>query len=262
MNILTIGNSFSEDATAWLHDIAAGAGVKLHVENLNIGGCPLQLHAENLTSGEAAYRLEINGLFEQAPASLPETLAKLPWDIVTVQQCSPLSGMAASYEPHGTQLLAGIRKYAPTAKIYFHQTWAYEPDSDHPNFADYGCDQQAMYAAILQASGAFCAAHGLHIIPAAPVMQAIRASAAFDRAAGGRSLCRDGFHMSVLTGRYALAAAWFETLTGRSIYESDFVPRHADLKNGYGDIFAEDEITPAQADIIRQAVHRVCSEEG
>ncbi len=259
MNILAIGNSFSEDATAWLHEIAASAGVELHVENLYIGGCPLQLHAENLATGAAAYRLEVNGFFKETPAALADTLRKTTWDAVTIQQASHFSGKPESYEPWGSQLLDGIRQYAPTAKVYFHQTWAYEPDSDHPDFADYNCDQQEMYRAILAASGAFCARHGLSVIPCGQVVQALRGTAPFDRAAGGRCLCRDGFHMSVLAGRYALAATWFETLTGHSIFEANFLPHHADLKNGYGSIFAEEEITPLQADTIRREVHRLCA---
>lgn len=42
MNILAIGNSFSQDATRYLHQIAAADGVPLHVANLYIGGCSLE----------------------------------------------------------------------------------------------------------------------------------------------------------------------------------------------------------------------------
>jgi len=44
MNILAIGNSFSQDATRYLHQIAAADGVTLHVANFYIGGYFLQLH--------------------------------------------------------------------------------------------------------------------------------------------------------------------------------------------------------------------------
>ena len=32
------------------------------------------------------------------------------------------------------------------------------------------------------------------------------------------SLCRDGFHMSLVYGRYLLGAVWYETLTGQSVW--------------------------------------------
>ena len=38
MNILTIGNSFSDDATRYLHQIARKDGVDLQVANVSIGG--------------------------------------------------------------------------------------------------------------------------------------------------------------------------------------------------------------------------------
>ena len=51
--ILTIGNSFSQDSTAMLHDLAAAAGVETKVVNLYIGGCSLQQHWENATHNAA-----------------------------------------------------------------------------------------------------------------------------------------------------------------------------------------------------------------
>ena len=48
IKILAIGNSFSQDATHYLHQIAAADHVDMKVVNLYIGGCPLTKHAENL----------------------------------------------------------------------------------------------------------------------------------------------------------------------------------------------------------------------
>ena len=41
MNILSIGNSFSQDAQQYLHRIAAADSVALNTFNLMIGGCSL-----------------------------------------------------------------------------------------------------------------------------------------------------------------------------------------------------------------------------
>ena len=49
MNILAIGNSFSEDATRYLHGIARADGVQLSVINLFITGCPLDNHIRRKT---------------------------------------------------------------------------------------------------------------------------------------------------------------------------------------------------------------------
>ena len=48
MKVLAIGNSFSEDATRYLHQIGEAAGVKNQIVNLYIGGCPLETHWENI----------------------------------------------------------------------------------------------------------------------------------------------------------------------------------------------------------------------
>ena len=55
MKILAIGNSFSEDSTRYLQQIAASAGEELFVRNLYIGGCSLNQHWSNMQSGAAAY---------------------------------------------------------------------------------------------------------------------------------------------------------------------------------------------------------------
>ena len=42
--VLAIGNSFSQDATHYLHQIAASDNVEMKVVNLYIGGCSLEQH--------------------------------------------------------------------------------------------------------------------------------------------------------------------------------------------------------------------------
>jgi len=46
MNILSIGNSFSEDATRYLHRISKIGGAIVNNE-IYIGGCSLEQHAKN-----------------------------------------------------------------------------------------------------------------------------------------------------------------------------------------------------------------------
>ena len=48
MKILSIGNSFSQDAHRYIHDIAKGEGVNIKCVNLYIGGCSLQTHYVNM----------------------------------------------------------------------------------------------------------------------------------------------------------------------------------------------------------------------
>ena len=48
MKILSIGNSFSEDAQRYLHQIANANGDDIFCANLYIGGCSLERHYNNI----------------------------------------------------------------------------------------------------------------------------------------------------------------------------------------------------------------------
>ena len=81
-----------------------------------------------------------------------------------------------------------------------------------------------MYNRLKDAYAKAAASIGAKILPSGDVIQTLRALPEFDYANGGPSLCRDGFHMSLDCGRYAVAATWFAKLTGRRIGEKGFVP--------------------------------------
>lgn len=244
MKVLAIGNSFSDDATKYLHQIAKGAEFDLTAVNLYIGGCSLERHMETVNEGQRVHHRQVNGIFPGEFCSIKEGLLSGEWDVVTIQQVSHKSGLEETYEPYGSQLLDFVAKYAPNAKVYFHRTWAYEIDSTHGQFPNYDCDQQKMYDMIISATDKFCEAHSLPVIGAGDVIQALRRTPEFDYANGGESLCRDGFHMNLIYGRYAVAATWFEKLTGKSIYDSDFIPEGADEK---------------KIEVIKKTVHKLVS---
>ena len=56
MKILCIGNSFSEDATRYIHQIARADGYKMKVVNLYIGGCSFSQHFKNIMAKHAGKR--------------------------------------------------------------------------------------------------------------------------------------------------------------------------------------------------------------
>jgi len=257
--ILAIGNSFSQDATRYLHAIAASAGMELEVVNLYIGGCSLERHSINIATNETPYLREDNGVSTETYVTIPDMLQAGPWDIVTIQQVSHCSGQPETYEPYGTQVLDCIRKYAPDAQVWFHQTWAYDPDSSHSQYPKYDCCQQQMYGSIRAAVAAFALYHKLDgIIPVGQTVQELRGTRQFDPAYGGESLCRDKFHLSHTYGRYTAAAVWFETLLGGDIRQASFVPTAQMLPASFPNDppFAAD---PEKLAVIRACVHRICS---
>ena len=217
MKLLSIGNSFSQDAQQWLHQIAVANGVDLETTNLMIGGCSLETHFNHIHDGEAADSLERNGADCQRTITLPEGLALDEWDVVTVQQVSSHSGRPQTYVPYLQALVAFVKEKCPKAKIYFHQTWAYEIDSEHGDFPYYNRDQKEMFRRICDCTEMVRRMIGAEVLPSGPVVQYLRENAPeFDYKNGGLSLNRDGFHLSWDYGRYAAAATWYKVLTGKT----------------------------------------------
>lgn len=214
MKVLCIGNSFSQDAASYLSRAAENQGIDIHVENLYIGGCSLERHYNNMISGEKAYELEINGESTHINVSLGEALEKDKWDIVTVQQASHFSAFYSTYQPYASELVKFIRGKQPEAKVFIHQTWAYEEGSQR--LADNGfASRKDMFAEIRKnysLAAEECAVDGL--IPSGQVFESM--------AAKGIKCHRDTFHASLGAGRYALALTWIKALTGADINGNTF----------------------------------------
>ena len=245
MNILAIGNSFSQDALRYLHDIAASGGYDTHIVNLFIGGCSLETHFKNMQSGEAVYDHEINGQAADCKISLADALAERAWDVITLQQCSGYSGIVDSYYPFANELAAYVRRKAPGAKLMIHQTWAYDVKSDHPHFPFYDRSQNRMYSALSEAYNRLAETLRAPLIPVGDCIQTLRETEEF-HAEHGRSLCRDGYHLHLVYGRYAAAACWYECVIGGDITTNGFIP---DCPPEMRDLFP----------VIRETVHRICT---
>lgn len=214
LRVLAVGNSFSVDAVNQnLFEIAASDGKCVIIGNLYIGGCPLEKHWNNAKSNASAYtyyQIKEDGVLKSIKnCDMKTAIGDEPWDVVTFQQSSPLSGKPESYEPYLGKLYKFIRKRVPKdAKFYFHQTWAYSADAVHKNFPDYGCNQKGMYDAIMNASKTACDRYGFTVIPSGTAIQNVRGT--WDR----DNVTRDGYHLSLTIGRYTAALTWYETLSG------------------------------------------------
>lgn len=228
MRILSIGNSFSVDAQYWLTDICEAGGDDVELWNLYIGGCSLERHMENVASGESAYDLYINNRLVSR-SSIDAALRSGKWDYVTLQQASGFSGLWESYENTLKPLYEHVNQIAPEAEIVIHQTWAYEKTSTHPHFEWYGNDQNRMHAALKECYERGAEEIGARIIPVGNAIANLRENPLFDVEKGGDSLSRDGFHLSLVEGRYVAAAVWYVFFTGKDIRENAFIPARKHL---------------------------------
>lgn len=223
MKVLSIGNSFSQDAHKWLHQLAKLNHVDMQTLNLYIGGCSLERHWYNVENNLEAYDFEPNGILTSWKISIDVALKMTDWDIITVQQVSQHAGRTESYEPYYSNLIKLIRTLQPKAQIWFHQTWAYEVDSQHSGFALFDYDQQKMYDCVISTTEQMAKSANIPVIPVGRLIQKLRQTVPeFDYKNGGLSLCRDGYHLTRDYGRFAAAALWMRTLTGKTVEAEEF----------------------------------------
>lgn len=250
IKILSIGNSFSQDATTYLHSMAAYKNIETKIVNLYIGGASLYMHRENARNNFQNYDYQLNGVETGKRISIKEALLEDNWDFVTMQQASSDSGFEETYFPYIEQLSNYIKKYAENAKQLIHQTWAYEIDSTHDAFPRYQSNQIIMYEALTFAYVKAAQVLGLELIPCGDVIQTLRTLPEFDYEKGGLSLCRDGFHMHLFYGRYATAATWYQYIIGENILENSYVPPNSD-----------GSIDNQLISLIKQTVYEVCKQK-
>ena len=90
-------------------------------------------------------------------------------------------------------------------------TWSYAKESTHGDFPKYDRDQQKMYDAITDCVHRMLKEYDCFekIIPSGTAIQSLRLSEINN---SPKDFTRDGYHMDLGAGRYALACTWYETL--------------------------------------------------
>lgn len=220
LKVLAIGNSFSNNTTNYLYDIAKAEGMtEVVIGRLYFGACSVERHARNARNNVAEYTYYKNttGVWEQTENfTLLQGLQDEDWDIITLQQSSGNSGLPGTYETCLDELIAYVNenKTNPDAKLLWHMTWAYQADSDHKDFANYSNDQEKMYNSIVQTvqllilpNEAFAG-----VIPAGTAVQNARTSYFKD------NLTMDGYHLNTL-GEVITGYTWYATFVGKTLDE-------------------------------------------
>ena len=230
LRVLAIGNSFSQDAIEQnLYELAAATGDTLIIGNAYIPGCQIDLHLSNIRSDKAAYsyRKVVDGVkVKRDTTALSMILSDEPWDVISLQQASHVSGKKHTYA-NLPELKREVEARMPNkdAEIIWHMTWAYAGNSNHSGFKNYGNDQDVMNDSILSAVCSEVPRNGIsRIVPAGLAIQNARE-------VFGDTLNSDGYHLSLGLGRYVAACTWYEFLTGKNVKGNPYHP---------GSISAED----------------------
>lgn len=209
MKVLSIGNSFSQDAQRYLHLISKKEEEEFITVNLMIPGCPLWKHYRNMLSEEKAYGLESNGNDTSFKVSLKEALLADNWDVITLQQNSLSTCEWNNFAPYVKPLAEYIRKMCPAAKLYVHQTWGYENGSGL--LESVGCSSMEDMSGKVFANYDRMAKE----INTDGIIRDGEAMLELSRRIP--KVHRDTFHASYGVGRYMLSCMWYSTLTGKEI---------------------------------------------
>ena len=230
MKILFIGNSFSDDCTDLLYNVAYSCGAKdLILGNLYIGGCTLQRHLQCAEGDLPDYEYRLNvgeGWVTTFNYRLIDALLSREWDMISFQQASGFSGQKESYQPYLDKLVNFVKgSVKNNPKLVWNMTWAYQGDSTHPQFADYGNDQQTMYNAIVSAVKDVVLPTG-YFSAVSPTGSAVQMA----RGILGDRLTRDGYHLSLDKGRFLGALCFAKFFLGLDVKKCAYAPEGVDEK--------------------------------
>jgi hypothetical protein len=252
LRVFVVGNSFSNNATRFLPELAKEGGHELILGKASTGGCSFARHW-NALAADLADPADPKGKI-YSDKSLRENLGTGPWDVITVQQYSLHSTDITTYRPYAAQLHAQLKVLRPAAEIVLHQTWAYRVDA--AKFGQTGegrnaADAREMWEKSRAAYHEIARELGLRIIPTGDAFWrvnsdprwAYQADATFDfktavapalpvqthslhvghRWGKDGKLGKDANHANV-AGEYLGALVWYGFLFGESPERLRFVP--------------------------------------
>ncbi|HEX7896792.1 MAG TPA: DUF4886 domain-containing protein [Planctomycetota bacterium] len=275
VRLLTIGNSFSGNATRFLGDLAKAGGHVLVHQSMSVGGASMEVHWTKIQANEKDAK-DPAGLY--GTRALNKTLAE-GWDYVTIQQASIKSHDVDTYRPFATQLRDYVKTHAPKAELLLHQTWAYRVDDPRFGSKKPGepATREAMHASLSAAYAAIAKELGIRRLPVGDAFNLADSDPAwgfkpdlkFDRKAavapalpdqthslhvGWRwsapkdgkpaALAMDGHHANA-AGEFLGACVWYEILFQESVVANPFTPK---------------EVAPEDAAYLRNVAHRAVAE--
>jgi hypothetical protein len=263
VRLLTVGNSFSRNATRYLTNLVEAGGHKLVHQPIVVGGASMELHAKKFQDFESD-PAKTNGYYS-GKRSLKQHLLAEKWDYVTIQQASIKSHDLGTYQPFAGQLRDYIKQHAPQAQLMVHQTWAYRVDDPRFKVAKpkegEPKTQAEMYEGLSKAYKTITAELGAKRLPVGDAFYiadtetkwGYKTDAKFDAKKatapelpdqthslhvgwkwakgkdGKMTLGMDGHHAN-LAGEYLGACVWYEVLFGESAVGNKFIPKGLDAE--------------------------------
>lgn len=220
LKILTIGNSYSDDAMEYVYNVAKSLGIEnVEVANLRANSCSLATHLSNAQNDTGYYMYRYwgdgdskwtdqgnwntNGTYKISTA-----VTDADWDYIVFQQVSTSSTNASTYDDLNA-LIAIVEELNPTARYAWHMTWGDKTTTD-----------LSMYNSIVSAVQSKIVGNEKIdvIVPVGTTIQNLRTSY-IDL----NDIMRNK-HLGYGIGRYAAALTFVKKLTGLSIDNIEYIP--------------------------------------
>lgn len=275
IHILSIGNSFCNDAFGYLKNICRDGNVVIKTQNMFIGGATVNQHYTNMLNDSAVYQPIINTEAQQGKMSISEALKSDKWDYVVLQagthgtsNSSEEDSDFMNYETNNVRekyefIKEQVEKYAPDAKRIMHMSWTPGSDivknmyggrfasADSPRSACFEAQRDAyLYAASVYSSEPYM------IVPTAESIEYAIDKLGFPEwtkqdgaiSENGRAMFRDATcHLNLPYGRMLAGLTWYEYLTGN--FASDL-----NLKQTFS-------ISESDMKLLAEAAHYACGLE-
>jgi len=219
LKILTIGNSFANNACSFLPQITESVpGYRIEITKANIGGCSFEKHATLIKECENNPALK--------PYSknycLKELLQMDNYDFVTIQQVSSSSFRSETFQPYADILIKFIRKHSPHSTIIIHQTWAYNPNCKR--LKNWSITRKEMHTGLVKNYNTLAKEYDLDILP---VGEAFYNTYKKNKTI---NLWKEDMYHANENGCYLAGCVWFGRLFGISPKQIEFVPEEIELK--------------------------------
>ena len=295
INVLMIGSSSCYYYVEELHALAAAAGLDMRVCNVYYSGCPLEKHYKWWVNGESNYQFYqtyYDGRKGTDNVSLEWCLAQYEWDFITLQGGLSVTeaGVEAYFEEsrqYWEPLLDYLLEQFPNAQIGWKENVARqvvhykEGNPITPEDQKNSTEMNQTYTKLLrdyynEPSGKML----IKTVPSAGAWQKVR-DAGYDflmcrlnktNPVTGVAHAGDGYHDGDIGGGQLLNAfIWFETITGISCLDIDYIPEYktsavlseellgqvrvVKTENGYA-------LDPELVQLLKQCAHEAVVEYG
>lgn len=211
LNILTLGNSFTDDALGYFRELRQSLGLKagkVNIYGIYVGSASIEDYVNIFESDEHVNNgrlIQYEGNPERwKPVTLRDVLSR-HWDIITLQQRSAFAGDYSTYEPYLSKLIEYIHATCPNddVKLGWELEWGTAPKTDNdPGRSHWEKKVNACKEMLANTPDIS------FVIPVGTSFQNARALGIKN----DRYLTRDNFHVCFGVGRYALTCAWWETV--------------------------------------------------